>query len=72
MAATRLPSGSGVYRFRDGRGRVLYVGRAGNLRRRVRSYWGDLGDRSHLAPMVSRIARLEALACDSEHEAAWV
>jgi excinuclease ABC subunit C len=70
-AVARLPTGPGVYRFRDGRGRVLYVGRAGNLRRRVRSYWGDLRDRSHLAPMVRRIARIDATECRSEHEAAW-
>jgi excinuclease UvrABC nuclease subunit len=71
-ASARLPSGPGVYRFRDERGRILYIGRAGNLRRRVRSYWGGLGDRRYLRRMVRQVARLEALACDSEHEAAWV
>jgi excinuclease ABC subunit C len=67
-----LPSAPGVYRFRDARGRVLYVGRAVDLRRRVGSYFGELGDRRHLAPMVQRIARVEAAVCDSEHEAAWL
>lgn len=71
-ATALLPSGPGVYRFRDGRGRVLYIGRAGNLRRRVTSYRTDLRDRRHLAPMVARIARLEAVECASEHEAAWL
>jgi excinuclease ABC subunit C len=70
--AARLPQAPGVYRFRDQAGRVLYVGRAVSLRRRVRSYWGDLGDRRHLAPMVARIARVEAVVCDSAHEAAWL
>jgi len=51
---------------------VLYIGRAVSLRRRVLSYWGDLGDRRHLAPMVARIDRVEAVACDSAHEAAWL
>jgi excinuclease UvrABC nuclease subunit len=60
-----------VYRFRDGTGRVLYVGRAGDLRRRVSSYWGDLRDRRHLRRMVPQVARIEALVCDSAHEAAW-
>jgi excinuclease ABC subunit C len=68
----RLPGVPGVYRFRDARGRVLYLGRAVNLRRRVGSYWGDLGDRRHLSRMIPRIARIEAVACDSEHEAAWL
>jgi excinuclease ABC subunit C len=69
---SRLPPGPGVYRFRDAAGRVLYVGRAASLRRRVASYWGDLGDRPHLAAMVARIARVEAVPCDSAHEAAWL
>ena len=70
--AARLPLAPGVYRFRDAVGRVLYIGRATSLRRRVASYWGDLGDRRHLARMVPRVARLEAVVCDSPHEAAWL
>ena len=70
--AARLPAGPGVYRFRDAAGNVLYLGRAVSLRRRVASYWGDLGDRGHLAAMVARIARVEAVICDSAHEAAWL
>jgi excinuclease ABC subunit C len=70
--AGRLPPAPGVYRFRDASGRVLYVGRAVELRRRVTSYWGELGDRAHLAPMVARVRRVEALVCDSAHEAAWL
>lgn len=65
-----LPSEPGVYRFRDSTGKVLYIGRATVLRSRVASYWSELGGRSHLAPMVARIARIEAVSCDSVHEAA--
>ena len=72
VGAAALPQAPGVYRFRDRAGRVLYIGRAVSLRRRVLSYWGDLGDRAHLAPMVARIARVEAVTCDSAHEAAWL
>ncbi|NIK54355.1 GIY-YIG nuclease family protein [Kribbella shirazensis] len=67
-----LPTGPGVYRFRDDGGKVLYIGRARNLRRRVQSYWVNLGDRPHLARMVRRIARVEGVWCDSDHEAAWL
>ncbi len=70
--AAHLPAAPGVYRFRDGRGGVLYVGRAVELRRRVASYFSDLRDRRHLAPMVRRIERVEAVVCDSAHEAAWL
>jgi excinuclease ABC subunit C len=70
--ALRLPAAPGVYRFSDAAGRVLYLGRAASLRRRVVSYWGDLGERGHLTPMVARTARLEAVVCDSAHESAWL
>ncbi|MCW2577958.1 MAG: Excinuclease subunit domain protein, partial [Modestobacter sp.] len=70
-AVAALPAAPGVYRFRDDGGRVLYVGRAGELRRRVSSYWGDLRDRRHLRRMMLRVARIEALVCDSAHEAVW-
>lgn len=74
VAATigALPDAPGVYRFRDARGVVLYIGRAARLRRRVRSYWGDLRDRPRLRPTVARVAEVEAVVCRSEHEAAWL
>lgn len=71
-AASLLPAQPGVYRFRDANGRVMYIGRATSLRSRVRSYWGDLGERQHLNRMVREIDRVEALICASVHEAAWL
>jgi excinuclease ABC subunit C len=68
----RLPGTPGVYRFRDAPDRVLYIGRASTLRSRVASYWSDLGERGHLAAMVARIVRIEAVSCGSAHEAAWL
>ena len=70
--AGRLPVGPGVYRFRDARGQVLYIGRASVLRHRVSSYWSDLRGRRHLVRMVPQIVRIEAVACDSVHEAVWL
>lgn len=71
-ACRLLPEEPGVYRFRDERGRVAYVGRATNLRARVRSYWGDLADRPWLRRMIDQIATVEAIVCASVHEAAWL
>ena len=34
-----LPLTSGVYLMKDARGRIIYVGKAVNLRRRVQSYF---------------------------------
>lgn len=50
----------------------MYVGRAVDLRRRVASYWTHLGDRPRLHRMVDRIAAVEAVICDSDHEASWL
>jgi excinuclease ABC subunit C len=36
-----IPESPGVYRFRDGHGRVIYVGKAKNLRARLNSYFAD-------------------------------
>jgi excinuclease ABC subunit C len=72
VAIGQLPAAPGVYRFRDAQSRVLYIGRATSLRARVGSYWGDLGGRRHLARMVRAVDRIEAVACDSVHEAAWL
>ena len=51
---------------------MLYVGRATALRSRVGSYWSELRGRRHLTRMVAQVARIEAVACGSVHEAAWL
>ncbi|MBJ7471573.1 MAG: GIY-YIG nuclease family protein [Solirubrobacteraceae bacterium] len=67
-----LPAEPGVYRFWDAQGRVLYIGRAIDLRRRVRSYWGSLKGRPRMRRMVPQIVRVDVAVCASEHEAAWL
>jgi excinuclease ABC subunit C len=67
-----LPAEPGVYRFRDAAGGILYMGRAVDLRRRVGSYWSNLGTRKRLGRMVERIEAVEVVVCDSDHEAAWL
>src|SRR5436305_7086320 len=67
-----LPHRPGVYLMRDEGGRVLYVGRSGDLATRTRSYWRDLRDRPHLVRMLPRVEWLEPVLCRSEHEAAFL
>lgn len=67
-----LPHRPGVYLLRDERGRVIYIGRSGDLAVRTRSYWKDLRDRPHLARMLPRVEWLEPVVCTSEHEAAFL
>ena len=68
--ANALPESAGVYLFRDAAGAVLYVGKAGNLRSRVKSYflesrWMD----AKTGSLVREIADLESIVVDNEHEA---
>src|SRR5260370_39667656 len=56
--AASFPASPGVYLFKDGRGRVLYVGKADVLRDRIRSYFGPSLDVRHVR-LVARAERLE-------------
>ncbi len=65
-----LPRQPGVYLMKDAQGRVLYVGKAGVLRNRVRSYFRsqeDLGPK--VRAMVARVADFEYIVTRSEKEA---
>jgi excinuclease ABC subunit C len=65
-----LPSGSGVYLFKSDRGRVLYVGKAQNLRNRVRSYFQPGGDgRVRIPRLVERTAEVDVVVTRSVKDA---
>lgn len=64
-----LPTRPGVYMFRDADGQILYVGKAINLRNRVRSYFRESPATRKIERMVKEIADLEITIVDSELEA---
>jgi excinuclease ABC subunit C len=65
-----LPSGSGVYLFRDEKGRVLYIGKAKSLRPRVRSYFQKGGEaRASLQQLPERVGDIEVIVTQNEVEA---
>ncbi len=65
-----LPATPGVYAFRDKRGRLLYVGKAVNLKRRVGSYLErDGGHTGYTRKLKRRAARIEVQETGSELEA---
>jgi DNA polymerase-3 subunit epsilon len=66
---TRLPRATGIYLFRDSDGRVLYVGKAANLRARVRSYFGS-DDRRRVPQLLRETAAVDHRCCAGPLEAA--
>ncbi len=65
-----LPDKPGCYLMKDGRGRIIYVGKAVNLRSRVRSYFhAGAQDDPKTAKLVTEIADIEWIVVGSELEA---
>ena len=65
-----LPSGPGVYQHKDAAGKVLYVGKAKNLRNRVRQYFQrSRAVDPRIELMLSKATDLEIIVTDSEVEA---
>lgn len=73
--ASALPTGPGVYLFKDASGVVLYVGKAKNLRARVSSYLQDGAKlQTSRGPEIARMVQtllfeIDVLECDSEVDA---
>ena len=66
----RLPAAPGVYLMKDARGEVIYVGKAVNLRSRVRSYFGRSSDTRAFIPFLeSVLADLDTVVVSNEKEA---
>jgi DNA polymerase-3 subunit epsilon len=67
--ADDLPSEPGVYLFKDGDGRVLYVGTSINIRTRVRSYFTASEQRTRMAEMVRLAESVVPIVCATTLEA---
>ena len=65
-----FPSSPGVYLMKGADGAILYVGKARNLRQRVRSYFRQSGDsRLHIRFLMVRVADIGFIVTDTEKEA---
>ncbi|HVF05402.1 MAG TPA: DEDD exonuclease domain-containing protein [Frankiaceae bacterium] len=69
VLADAVPHAPGVYLFRDGQGRVLYVGTSKDLRTRVRGYFVASEPRTRMAEMVKLAERVDSVVCTSAVEA---
>jgi len=67
--AAELPTRAGVYLFKDRRGTVIYVGKAVNLRARVRQYLAGADGRAMVPYLVRQAADVEVVVTDTEKEA---
>ena len=71
-----LPSSSGVYQYFDAKGKLLYVGKAKNLKNRVKSYWRftpsftpNPNQSSRIIKMLHEAQKLEYIVVQSEEDA---
>ena len=65
-----IPAKTGVYVMKDASGKAIYIGKAVNLRARVRSYFRETGDnRPSIQFLRNRLADIEFILTDSEKEA---
>ncbi len=64
-----FPTSPGVYRMYDASDEILYVGKARNLRQRVRSYLGNTDGRPQVRFLMARVERIEFTVTDTEKEA---
>ena len=64
-----LPDSPGCYLMKDREGTIIYVGKAVNLKNRVRSYFRDTAHTPKVAAMISHIDDFDILLCETNLEA---
>jgi excinuclease ABC subunit C len=65
-----LPTNPGVYLFKDKRGMILYIGKAGNIKHRVGSYFQRPAEKdAKTLAMLEKVADIETMVTDTEKEA---
>ncbi len=65
-----IPTSSGCYQFLDKNKKIIYVGKAANLRKRILSYWRDATPHSPAKySMLKRVKDIKIIKTDSEIEA---
>jgi excinuclease ABC subunit C len=66
---TLLPDSPGVYKYYDANGKLLYVGKAKHLKKRVSSYFNKTHEDAKTRILVRQIHSIELILVDSEMDA---
>jgi excinuclease ABC subunit C len=69
LQADALPQAPGVYLFKDPKGGILYVGKAKDLRKRVRTYFQGREQDMKTSVMLSKVRQVDHIATQTEKEA---
>ena len=64
-----LPDSPGVYQYYDKEGKILYVGKAKNLKKRVTSYFNKVHDNAKTNVLVKKIVEIKHIVVSSEADA---
>ncbi len=64
-----LPDNPGVYQYYDAAGKILYVGKAKNLRKRVASYFNKVHDTAKTNVLVKKIVTIKHIVVPTETDA---
>ncbi|RIL11864.1 MAG: excinuclease ABC subunit C [Proteobacteria bacterium] len=67
--ARRFPKEPGVYLMKDGRGEVIYIGKAKDLRARVLNYFTGADERAQVKFLLQKVERIEPIVTRSEEQA---
>jgi len=68
-ALQSLPNKPGIYQYRDKNGKVIYVGKAKNLRKRVSSYFTKNHPSARTHMLVKRISDIDTIVTETEFDA---
>jgi excinuclease ABC subunit C len=64
-----LPNNAGVYQFFDAKDKILYIGKAKNLKKRVRSYFNKNHDQAKTHVLVKKIRSIKHIVVATETDA---
>lgn len=64
-----LPDKPGIYQHLDQKGRILYIGKAKSLRKRVSSYFTKQHDSARMRVMVSKVVDVKTIVTETEFDA---